>query len=58
MYRLLAVAQIDGAILPAGTVIERPHDWIGPQRTLLPVHETFKGGRTKPMTQALYVRIG
>ena len=57
-YRLLAATEIDGNILPAGAVVERPDDWVGPQRTVLPVHETiYPGKSTKAATEPLYVKL-
>ena len=62
-YRLKHPCQIDGAVYPAGHVIERPEGWVGPMRTvtqgseMLSIDEKSKTILPKMVDEPLYERI-
>jgi hypothetical protein len=57
-YRLLAAAQIDGALHAAGSIVEKAEDWIGPHCAHVPHAETLaEGGAAPGHDQPLYERL-
>jgi hypothetical protein len=48
-YRLLIDAEIDGAVLPVGSIVEKPDDWIGPRRAVAVDHGAGPPSRDEPL---------
>jgi hypothetical protein len=62
-YRLLEAVMLDGAIVVAGTIIERPDDWDGPRRAVRKSHDRIDVANDdrrligEQVDELMYVRV-